>query len=66
MVAPAGVPPSVLDKLSAEVVKGTRSKDMQDAEPVGNGPKEFSAFIKSETAKYARVIREAGIKAESH
>ena len=70
LVAPAGLQPAVLDKLSAEVIKGTKSKDMQDAlikqgaEPVGNGPKEFAAFIQSETVKYARVIREAGIKAE--
>ena len=70
LVAPAGLQHAVLDKLSAEVIKGTKSKDMQDAlikqgaEPVGNGPKEFAAFIQSETVKYARVIREAGIKAE--
>ena len=70
LVAPAGLPPAVLNKLSAEVIKGTLSKEMQDAltkqgaEPVGNGPKEFTAFIQSETTKYARVIREAGIKAE--
>lgn len=70
LVGPAGLPAFVLDKLSAEVIKGTRSKDMQEAlikqgaDPVGNGPKEFTAFIKSETAKYARVVREAGIKAE--
>ncbi len=70
LVAPAGLPPAVLDKLSNEVIKGTRSKEMHDAlvkqgaEPVGNGPREFTAFIKSETAKYANVIREAGIKAE--
>jgi tripartite-type tricarboxylate transporter receptor subunit TctC len=43
-VAPAGIPAPVLDKLSAEVIKGTRSKEMQDtlikqgADPVGNGP----------------------------
>ncbi len=70
LVAPAGLQHAVLDKLSAEVIKGTKSKDMQDAlikqgaEPVGNGPKEFAEFIQSETVKYARVIREAGIKAE--
>ena len=57
-------------KLAAEVIKGTKSKDMQDAlikqgaEPVGSGPKEFTAFIKAETAKYARVIRTAGIVAD--
>jgi tripartite-type tricarboxylate transporter receptor subunit TctC len=70
LVAPAGIPAPVLDKLAAEVIKGTKSKDMQDAlikqgaEPVGNGAKEFTAFIKTETAKYARVIRSAGIMAE--
>ena len=70
LVAPAGLRTAVLEKLSAEVIKGTKSKDMQDAlikqgaEPVGSGPKEFAAFIKSETVKYARVVREAGIKAE--
>jgi len=68
--APAGLPPQVLSKLSAEVIKGTRAKEMQDAlikqgaDPVGNEPKEFTAFIQSETAKYAKVIRDAGIKAE--
>lgn len=70
LVGPAGLPPAVLQKLSQEVIKGTRSKEMnealvkQGAEPVGNGPQEFTAFIRSETAKYARVIREAGITAE--
>lgn len=70
LVAPAGLPRAVLDKLGQEVVKGTRSSDMRDAllkqgaEPVGNAPREFAAFIKSETTKYARLIRETGIKAE--
>jgi tripartite-type tricarboxylate transporter receptor subunit TctC len=70
MVAPAGLPPRVLEKLSAETIKATKSADMhsaltkQGAIPVGNSPREFAAFIKSETTKYTRVIREAGIKAE--
>ena len=68
LVGPAGLPPAVLDKLSAEVMKSTKSKDMADAlikqgaEPMGNGPKEFTAFIKAETEKYAKVIHAAGIK----
>ena len=37
----------------------------QGAEPVGNGPQEFTAFIRYETAQHARVVREASIKAES-
>ena len=70
MVAPAGLPPAVLAKLSDVMIKGTRAADMRDtlinqgAEPVGNTPEEFSAFIKSETAKYARVIKDAGVKAD--
>lgn len=70
MVAPAGIPPAVLAKLSAETIKATKSAEMQTALtkqgaiPVGNTPKEFTAFIKSEQTKYAKVIKEAGIKAE--
>lgn len=70
MVAPSGLPSKVLEKLSGETVKATHSIDMksaltkQGAIPVGNTPKEFSAFIKSEKSKYAKVIKEAGIKAE--
>lgn len=70
MVAPAGIPPAVLAKLSAETIKATKSTEMQTALtkqgaiPVGNTPKEFTAFIKSEQTKYAKVIKEAGIKAE--
>ncbi len=36
----------------------------QGADPVGGSPKEFGAFIKNETVKYARVIREADVKAD--
>jgi tripartite-type tricarboxylate transporter receptor subunit TctC len=70
MVAPAGIPPAVLAKLSAETIKATKSTEMQTALtkqgaiPVGNTPKEFAAFIKAEQTKYAKVIKEAGIKAE--
>jgi tripartite-type tricarboxylate transporter receptor subunit TctC len=70
IVAPGGTPAAVVSKLSGEVIKGTKSADMRDAlinqgaEPVGSTPKEFAAFIKSEMTKYARVIREAGVKPE--
>ncbi|MBI4203469.1 MAG: tripartite tricarboxylate transporter substrate binding protein [Betaproteobacteria bacterium] len=70
MVAPAGLPSGVLAKLSGETIKATHSGDMRDAlvkqgaEPVGNTPREFAAFIQSETAKYAKVIKETGVMAE--
>jgi tripartite-type tricarboxylate transporter receptor subunit TctC len=52
------------------MIKGTHAADMreslvsQGAEPVGGTPKEFAAFIKKETVKYARVIKEAGVKGD--
>jgi tripartite-type tricarboxylate transporter receptor subunit TctC len=70
MIAPAGLPPAVLDKLAGEIARGTNSADMRDAlikqgaDPVGSAPRQFSAFIRSEMTKYAKVIREAGIKPE--
>lgn len=70
MVAPAGLPGAVLDKLSGEVVRATKAPDMWDAltkqgaDPVGSTPKEFAAFMRSETAKYGKLIKETGMKAE--
>ena len=70
LVGPAKLPAPVLNKLAAETAKATRSADMQaalvkqGAEPVGNSPKEFAAFIHGEMVKYAKVIRDAGVKPE--
>ncbi len=36
----------------------------QGTDPVGNSPEEFGAFMKSESAKWARVIKEASIRAD--
>ncbi|MGZ5154754.1 MAG: tripartite tricarboxylate transporter substrate binding protein, partial [Burkholderiales bacterium] len=33
-------------------------------EPVGNTPEEFDAYIKSEIAKWSKVVKQAGIKAD--
>ena len=70
IVGPAKLPAPVLAKLSDEAMKATRSNDMQSAlikqgaEPVGNTPREFAAFIRSEMTKYAKVIRDSGVKPE--
>jgi tripartite-type tricarboxylate transporter receptor subunit TctC len=70
LVAPANVPPSVLQKISTEAMKAAKAPDVQDAltkqgaEPVGSTPAEFSAFIKSEMTKYAQVVKQAGVSAE--
>ena len=70
MLAPAGTPRALVSRLHEAVVKTLAAPDMRERlgaqgfEPVGNTPAEFAAYIKSEIAKWGRVIREAGIKPE--
>ena len=70
LVGPAKLPQPVLAKISGAAIKATRSSEVQDtlrrqgAEPVGNTPREFDAFIRSEMKKYSSVVREAGVKAD--
>lgn len=68
MVAPAGVPQAIVNKLSAEVARIVKSPDvaqiflLDGAEAVGSTPKEFAVFLKAEMQKWSKVIKEAGIK----
>ena len=68
LVAPAGTPKDVLDKLHIETVKAlampeVRKKfDELGLEPVGNTPAEFSDVIRKETPEWAKLIKDAGIK----
>jgi tripartite-type tricarboxylate transporter receptor subunit TctC len=70
LLAPAGTPAAIVTRLHHDTVKILAMPDMreklgaQGIEPVGGTPAEFGAYIKSEIAKWGRVIREAGIKAE--
>ena len=69
-LAPAKTPRVIVARLNEETARLLRAPDVQSvftnegAEPVGNSPEEFAAIIKSETAKWAKVIRAAGIKAD--
>lgn len=70
MIAPAGVPRAIIEKLGREVAAIVKSPEIgktfeaSGAVAVGSTPAEFSAFLKTETAKWGTVIREAGIKLE--
>jgi len=70
VLAPAKTPPAIIDKLNAEIVRGLKSPDIQNklaadgSEAVGSTPAEFGAHIKTEVAKWAKITKEAGIKAE--
>jgi len=67
-VAPAATPIAIVDRLNREIVRILKLPDMRErlqglgADPVGNTPQEFAAFIRSEHAKWARVIKQAGVK----
>ena len=69
LLAPARTPKPVIDRLHGETVKilagPTRQRmEAQGFEPDGGTPAAFAAYIKSEIAKWAKVIQEAGIPAE--
>lgn len=65
---PAGTPKNVVDKLHADTVKVLADPDTKKrfadlgVETKSSTPAEFSAFIKAETDKYAKLIKEANIK----
>jgi tripartite-type tricarboxylate transporter receptor subunit TctC len=70
IMAPAGVPRPVLDRLHGEIVKAMATPDLKalfnrlGAEPGGNSPQEFAAFIERERAKYARIVKLSGAKVD--
>jgi tripartite-type tricarboxylate transporter receptor subunit TctC len=63
ILAPAGTPRGVIDRLNRELVKIIRSPEMntvlagEGASAVGNTPAEFDAVIRADIAKWAKVIR---------
>jgi tripartite-type tricarboxylate transporter receptor subunit TctC len=68
LVAPAGTPPAIIDKLHRETVRILALPDVRKrfaelgSEVIGNSPAEFSAVIKAEIPQWAKLIKEAGIR----
>ena len=68
--APAKTPRPIVDRLHGEIVKVLNAPDirqkLQDlgADPVGNTPEQYTAFMQAEIAKWTKVIKAAGIKGE--
>jgi tripartite-type tricarboxylate transporter receptor subunit TctC len=71
MLAPAGTPPAVVNKLNREVVRIVHLPDVAEkmatdgSEPVGNTPAQFGAHIKAEVEKWRDLIQKTGIRTES-
>jgi tripartite-type tricarboxylate transporter receptor subunit TctC len=67
VLAPAGTPKEIVTRLNNEIVKILNLPDIrgrlskQGAEPVGSTPEQFDAFVKAQIAKWAKVIKDAGI-----
>lgn len=70
LLAPAGTPKDVVDRLQREIAKALKQPDVAAqldvvaAEPVASTPQEFAAFLQSEIVKWGKIIKQSGAKAE--
>jgi tripartite-type tricarboxylate transporter receptor subunit TctC len=70
LVAPGGTPSEIIGRLHREIVRIAKQPDFQkalakaDIELVLNTPAEFSEFVRTDNAKWAKVVREAKLKLE--
>src|SRR2546425_358687 len=68
LLAPAGVPGRIIERLHAEAITALRSREMKErlatdgAEPLGSTPTEFATFIRRELDKWGRVVEAARIE----
>ena len=68
--APAGTPKEIISKLNSELAAILKLPDIQEksaavgADIIGGTPEQFAAYLKSEIAKFARVVKEAKISAQ--
>jgi tripartite-type tricarboxylate transporter receptor subunit TctC len=68
ILLPAGAPRPVVDLLHREIAKALALADVRERlatlgfDPIGSSPDEFGSWIKTEVAKWAKVIRDANIK----
>lgn len=70
MLAPAGVPREIISRLNSEIVKAVHSVTVKErftalgTEPVGSSPEVSAEFLRSEIAKWTKVVKAAGAKAD--
>jgi len=70
ILAPAGTPAPVVRRLNAEFVNAARSPELiaalatQGTSPTSNTPEEFAALIRQEQARFAKIVRESGARAD--
>ncbi|HEV7820475.1 MAG TPA: tripartite tricarboxylate transporter substrate binding protein [Burkholderiales bacterium] len=70
LVAPAGTPRPVIEKLNAEVARVLKTPEMKEkmaglgADVVANSADQFAQYLREETAKWSKIVRDAGLKLE--
>ena len=70
ILAPQGTPAPIVNRLGSEINKALAAPELKDkllsvgVQPLGTTPEQFGTFIRSEAARYAKIIKAAGIKAE--
>ena len=70
VLAPAGTPAAIVARLNREIVGALRSAELREKlsglglEAVGGTPQAYAAHLKDELAKYGRIVKAAGIKAD--
>jgi len=70
LFVPKGTPAAVVTRLHAELVKVLARPEVKEhmttlgAEPSGNSPQEFAAFVKAEQVRWGKLIKDLGIKPE--
>lgn len=68
MLAPAGTPPAVVNRLNAEIARLSKTPEMREAlaaqhsDPYHDTPSGFAALIANDIAKYGKIIRDIGLK----
>jgi len=70
LLAPAGTPTAIIARLNAEVNRALKTPEVRErlasegGEALGGSPEQFASFLRAEHAKWGRVVRESGARAE--
>ena len=70
MSAPGATPRAIVERLNQVVLQALKTPDVRErliragADPAGNSPEQYTAFLQNESAKWGKLIKSAGIKAE--
>lgn len=70
ILAPAGTPRNIINRLNSELHKALASPDLKErlansgVDPLTSTPEQFASHIRSETVRYAKIIKDAGITAQ--